>query len=334
VAPNTDDNLGVWSGLDLHASRAMLNRHFVTVGGEYLNNHAQNQKNYDPEPYFPYTDLRNQSTRWGVFAQDEIKLLEPLLLYAGIRYDQYETFGSATSPRVGLIYTPGSATTLKLLAGRAFRAPNEYELYYESDLYRSNPQLKPERIETFELVAQRLIGGGIQISGSAFRNGLSSLVNQRVDTNDNNRLVFENAGEIASQGIELGVKVNRGRGVSGELTYALQRTESRATRVELTNSPRHMAKVYLLAPLGGDLSAGLDAQYLSTRRTLAGNRDPAYVLTNLSLLAPRVFGRVAVSATIYNLFDTKYGNPGSEEHVQDIIQQDRRNFRVKTTLHY
>jgi iron complex outermembrane receptor protein len=95
-----------------------------------------------------------------------------------------------------------------------------------------------------------------------------------------------------------------------------------------------MAKLYLLAPLRAGLTAGVDAQYLSNRKTLSGGNAPAYMLTNFSLLAPRLFGRFDVSATLYNLFDTKYGNPGSEEHVQDIIQQDRRSFRVKTTLHY
>ena len=331
---NMDDNVGEWWGVDVDASRALFARHFITAGVELRDNYRQDQKNFDREPYFAYTDVQNQATRWGVFAQDEIKLFEPLLLYAGVRYDHYETFGSMTSPRVGLIYTPGAATTVKLLAGRAFRAPNEFEVVYEGPNYRPNPLLQPERIETVEIVAQRLIGGGVQISASTFRNQMSALVSQFVDTNDNDRLGFENAGEIDSRGIELGVKVNRGHGLSGELTYAIQKTETRAPRLELSNSPRHMAKLYLLAPLRAGLTAGVDAQYLSNRKTLSGGNAPAYMLTNFSLLAPRLFGRFDVSATLYNLFDTKYGNPGSEEHVQDIIPQDRRNFRVKTTLHY
>ena len=61
---------------------------------------------------------------------------------------------------------------------------------------------------------------------------------------------------------------------------------------------------------------------------------PGYTVTNLSLLAPRLLGRLAVSATLYNLFDARYGSTGSEQHLQDVIQQDGRSFRVKTTLHY
>jgi iron complex outermembrane receptor protein len=333
LAPNQDEATGEWWGVDVDAAHAMTSRHFLTVGAEYRDNFTQVLKNFDPEPYVVYTDLRNSSTHWGVFAQDEIKLLQPLTLYAGARFDRYEAFG-ATSPRVGLIYTPGTATTFKLLAGRAFRAPNEYELHYENFQYKGNPRLKPERIETLELLAQRFIGGGVQISASTFRNRLSALLSQRVDPIDN-LLAFSNADEIESKGVELGLEMNRGHGLTGEITYSLQRTEDRSTGTELTNSPRQMAKLQLRAPLSfKDAMAGLDAQYMSSRIALGGNDARSYVLTNLSILAPRTFGRFDVSATIYNLFAVKYGNPVSVGHAQDIIQQDGRSLRVKTTLHY
>ena len=36
-----------------------------------------------------------------------------------------------------------------------------------------------------------------------------------------------------------------------------------------------------------------------------------------------------VSASVYNLFNKKYGDPGSPEHVQDLLMQDGRNYRLK-----
>jgi iron complex outermembrane receptor protein len=333
LQPSQESGVGEAWGIEIDAARA-VSRHFFNVGAEYNDDFKQDQKTYDPEPYLVYADVHNQSTRWGMFAQDEIKLFQPLTLYAGVRYDRYETFGSATSPRVGLIYAPGSATTIKLLAGRAFRAPNEFELNYASAQAAPNPRLQPERIATLELVAARLIGGGVQLSASTFRNQLSALVSQQVDSTDGDRLKFENADEIKSRGIELGLVVNRGHGATGQLSYALQRTEDRATGAELTNSPRHMTKLQLHAPLAAHLSAGVDAHYLSSRRTLAGNVARGYTVTNLSLLAPKLFTRMDVSASIFNLFDARYGVPGSDEHLEDVIQQDHRSFRVKTTLHF
>jgi iron complex outermembrane receptor protein len=334
VPPNHDDDVGEWVGASVDATHR-FSRQLVTVGGEVQDNYKMQQMNFDPQPYVLYTDVRNKSVHGGLFAQDEIKLLQPLTLYAGLRVDRYEGFGSETSPRAGLIFTPDPATTFKLLAGRAFRAPNEYELHFSSTYFEPNPALEPERIETLELVAERLIGGGVQVSASTFRNRLSALINGRVDSTNNNKLIFVNADAIESKGVDLGLRINRGHGPSGQLTYSYQRTEDRGTGIELTNSPRHMAKLELLAPLNiSNITAGVDAQYVSGMRTIAGSIDPGNVVTNLSLLAPLGFRRFDISATAYNLFGVKYGVPGFNEHVQNIIPQNGRNFRVQTTLHY
>ena len=203
--------------------------------------------------------MRNTSVREGVFAQDEIRLADPLMLYAGVRLDHYAGFGFATSPRLALIYTPTPATTFKLLAGRAFRAPNEHELYYVSPGYGANSTLEPEHIETLELIAQHFIGGGIQISASAFRNRLSDLIERRFDS-ASNASVFGNLESTHSRGLELGLEVNRGHGLTGQLSYSLQRTEDQATGTRLTNSPGQMLQVQLRSPiLGSGAIAALDA---------------------------------------------------------------------------
>ncbi|MBC7894310.1 MAG: TonB-dependent receptor [Cytophagaceae bacterium] len=332
LLPGRDESVGEAWGVEVDAGRA-AGRHFFNVGVQYTDNLKLDRATYTREPYFSYQDERHQSTVWGLFAQDEVKLLQPLTLVAGIRYDEHTTFGSATSPRVGLIYVPGRATTVKLLAGRAYRAPNESELHGEGVVTKGNQHLRPERIETLELVAQRLIGGGVQVSAAGFRNRLSDLLSQHRDPSDN-LLVFENADAIESKGVELRLTVNRGHGLTGLLNYAVQRTEDRATGVELTNSPRHMAKVLLHAPLRGQLSASLDAQYTSSKETRLGTLVPGYVVTNVSILAPRLWNRMDLSASIYNLLDAEYAVPSGAGRLQNVISQDGRSFRVKTTLHF
>jgi outer membrane receptor protein involved in Fe transport len=336
IAPTQDLAAGEWWGTDVDAAHKIGSRQFLTFGAEYRDDFKQTQTNFDPSPYMLYTDVRTEFTRWGLFAQDEIKLAEPLVLYAGVRVDRYKRFGSATSPRVALIYTPSPTTTFKLLAGRAFRAPSVYELYYESAYikFKANPLLKPEHIETLELIAQRFIGHGVQVSASAFRNRLTGLTDQRRDPADS-MLVFQNVGEAHSRGIELGLGVNRGHGLTGQLSYSLQRTEDRATGATLTNSPGQMVQLQLRSPIAGTgVIAALDAQYMGERRTSAGSAG-SHTLTNVSLFAPRTFGRFDLSATVYNVFAARYGDPvAADTYVQDIIQQDGRNFRVRSTLHY
>jgi outer membrane receptor for ferrienterochelin and colicins len=333
-APNKDIFVGQWWGLDIDAARKIGSRQFLTYGTEYRDNFKMLQTNYDPEPYVLYSNAQDKSTRWGAFAQDEIRLADPLMLYAGLRVDRYDGFGYATSPRAALIYTPSSTTTFKLLAGRAFRAPSDYELQYNNSNPTVYPLLQPEHIETFELIAQRLIGGGVEISASAFRNRLTDLLSRRPDTTSG-ALYFGNADEIHSRGVELGLNVNRGHGLTGRLSYSFQRTEERATGIQLTNSPEQMVQMELRSPiLGSAATAAVDAQYMSTRSTLLGNVADGHVLTNFSLFAPRTFGRFDLSASLYNVFDARYGDPVSNGFVQDLIQQDGRSFRVRTTLHY
>jgi iron complex outermembrane receptor protein len=337
VIPTRDLALGEWWGMDVDAAHKIGSRQFLTLGAEYRDNYNQVQTTFDPEPYVLYSYVQSEFTRWGVFAQDEIKLAEPLVFYAGVRVDQYKGFGSATSPRVALIYTQSPTTTFKLLAGRAFRAPSVFELYFESASikYKANPLLEPEHIETLELLAQHFIGGGVQISASVFGNRLTDVTDQRLDPADS-LLVFQNVGEARSRGLELGLEVNRGHGITGQLSYSLQRTEDRATGSELTNSPEQMIQLQLRSRIpGSSVIAALDAQYMSARLTPIGNAAGSHTLANFSLFAPRTFGRFDLSASVYNVFGARYGDPvAADTYVQDVIQQDGRSFRVRSTFHY
>ena len=42
----------------------------------------------------------------------------------------------------------------------------------------------------------------------------------------------------------------------------------------------------------------------------------------------------SVSLGIFNLFDRRYGDPGSAEHLQEVIPQDGRNYRVQVRYEF
>ena len=96
-----------------------------------------------------------------------------------------------------------------------------------------------------------------------------------------------------------------------------------------------MVQVQLRSPIAGSrVIAAVDAQYMSARRTLAGNVAGGHTLTNLSLFAPRTFGRFDLSATFYNVIGTRFADPVSDGFIQDAIRQDGRSVRLRATLHY
>ncbi len=79
-----------------------------------------------------------------------------LNITAGVRYDDYNDFGSSFNPRVGITYKVNKTYNIKGLYGKAFRAPTFNELYDNTTLgseygVKGNRTLKPETINTFEL---------------------------------------------------------------------------------------------------------------------------------------------------------------------------------------
>jgi iron complex outermembrane receptor protein len=147
-------------------------------------------------------------------------------------------------------------------------------------------------------------------------------------------LVFENVDQAKSKGVEFELESKYDSGLLARVSYALQRTEDDSGR-ELTSSPRHLAKLNFSLPLYEDkVFAGLELQYHGTSRTLAGRRADDFVTANLTLFSRELVKGLEVSASIYNLFDTKYGYPGAEDHLQDVIQQDGRSFRLKLTYRF
>jgi len=132
-----------------------------------------------------------------------------------------------------------------------------------------------------------------------------------------------------------GSSLNAAAPTEYQLKYAVQRTENTETRLRLTNSPVHLAKFNGVVPLMADkLFLGLEEQFTSGRKTLAGNQIGGFWVTNVTLFNQNLFKGLDLSASIYNLFGKKYSDPGAGEHVQDKIQQDGRSFRFKLTYRF
>ena len=330
IVVNKDWSDSNWWVAEGQLTMNQFNRQTLIIGGEYRKDTKLDQGNYDV--YGTYLEDKRDSSNWGIYAQDEIRLRDDLTLYAGLRYDDYESFGSTTNPRVSLVYNFRPATTLKLLYGTAFRAPTAYEFYYHDDGETTKPadDLDPEKIETYELILEQFIGHNLRGVASLYYYEIDDLIGLTTDPADD-LLVFTNASDtIEAKGLELELEGKWEGGWQGRVSYTLQDTEDKSTGDTLSNSPRHMAKANLIAPfLNERLFAGMEIQYTGKRDSVRGVELDDYTVANLTLTAPQVWKNLDLSASIYNVFDESYDDPGSEEHLQEGIEQDGRLYRVK-----
>lgn len=328
---NRDGSVARWWGVEAKLLSTRLARHKFVAGAEYQRDYRRDQSNFDVVPYVQYLDDRRSGERAGVYMEDEIVLRDNLLLNAGARYDHHASTGGAFNPRIGLIYRAAPATTVKAVYGTAYRAPNAYEMYYQLlnvGGKQANPNLRPERIRTLELIVEQYLATDTRIVATAFHNSVSDLISQTVDQ-ASGLSKFQNLDRANARGAELELEKSWSGGAHLRTSYSWQLAQDAQSGAVLINSPRHLAKFNLAMPLpGADWRAGAEAQYVGRRYTLHGATG-GFWLANLTLSSVRLAPGLDVSASVYNLFDRRYADPGSDEHVQDAIRQDGRNFRVK-----
>ncbi|UFS68795.1 TonB-dependent receptor [Geomonas sp. RF6] len=336
VVLNRDSAENHWWGTEVKLSRTLWEKHRVIVGADFQSNTKQQLNNHDLDPYLLHLHADHPTWRWASYLQDEFTLLPNLILNAGVRYDYYNTFGSTVNPRAALIYEPFESTSLKAVYGEAFRAPNSYELYYDepSSEQKGNLNLAPEKIRSTELIWEQTLGEHVRTTVTGYYNTITKMITQITDPADG-YLVYNNSSSVTARGVEAEIEGKWKNGLLARGSYAFQVARDDATGVTLPDSPRHLGKINLIAPCYKDrLFTGVELQYLSKRKTLAGRSDKPHLLTNLTLFSRKLVEGVELSGSIYNLFDVRYGDPGSGEHLQDVIPQDGRLFRIKLTYQF
>lgn len=272
----------------------------------------------------------------SAFAQGELQLAPTAMVIAGMRADRYSTVGSATTPRLGLIFTPPTGTTVKLLYGEAFRAPSVGQSSITAGAFLGNPDLEPERIATSEINVQQRVGKSILLALSGYRYSLENVIEQTITPET--RVLYRNLSHANATGVEFQIDARPTGPIAAQLSYALQRTAD--AQGTLTNSPQHVANLGLTARTDGGLVSGLRLRYESGRRTLTSTTS-SFVRTDGSISyrpalshAPRWIGRVELGARVTNLFDVEYGSPGTQAHRQDVILADGRTMTVTLKWHY
>jgi iron complex outermembrane receptor protein len=166
-------------------------------------------------------------------------------------------------------------------------------------------------------------------------------------------IVFTSGGftnfDAQATGFELALEGSWASGISGRASYSLQDTRnSSSVGWELPDSPQHLIKLNLTVPLLRDkIFAGAEFQFISDRKSLHNTTDISgqpitvqgaqagdFGIINLTLFSQKIIKNLEFSASVYNLLDRRYSDPASQFHVQDLIEQNGRTFRLKLTYRF
>ena len=200
--------------------------------------------------------------------------------------------------------------------------------------FDNNFSLRPETIRNVEGVVEQALGERVTLTGDVFHSWIDDLITLETNSADGNE-IYLNSQRVNATGVEFEINGRLASGIQGTGSYSYTVAQQPSASQTLPNSPRHLGKLNVSVPvIRQRLFASVDAQYASSVETLAGNTISGFGVFNATALG-HAFGRhLDLSASVYNLLDKKYFNPGRPEDPEDAIQQDGRTFRVKMTAHF
>ena len=151
----------------------------------------------------------------AAYVQDEARLVEPLRVDAGLRYDEQRIVGlpiwASVSPKLGLVFSADPATTFRTSLGRGFRAPSIAELYVNAGTpyvpIVPNPYLEPEQSWSFEIGGTHFFSENIMLDWALFQSEFWNLIEAEFDsTGGGLRIKFDNVSRARVQGGEINLK--------------------------------------------------------------------------------------------------------------------------------
>lgn len=247
----------------------------------------------------------------SVYGEASVKPFAGLIVTSGVRYDDHDTFGDATTFAASGVYSPnGGASRIRAAYGEGFKAPSLFQLYSNF----GNTALEPERSESWEVGVGQRFGEQVELSATYFhrdtanqidfiscmRNPIAICVGRPSGTYDNNRLT-------RAKGVELSATLRPIDRFTVVGQYSFIDAENRLTDRQLARRPRQTVSMVADYSFPFGLQAGATVAHVGDSFDNAANttRLDGYVLADIRAAFPigdhiELFGRVE------NLFDEEY----------------------------
>jgi vitamin B12 transporter len=145
--------------------------------------------------------------RWAGFANDTITWRD-FTLVPGFRYDHASPSGGFLSPSIGLTYKPWQRFLLRSYVARGFSLPGLIDTFGTGVYFVSNPDLKMEKVWSYQVGAETTAVPYLWLKTSLFRNNISDGLAHKTlsDTSSGTKFTIVNQSKQRRQGFEAEAK--------------------------------------------------------------------------------------------------------------------------------
>ncbi len=309
----------------------------IVTGIEVRNSSLQGSYLYSTDPHPQDSAVLNPSPKggntynmWdvGVYAQGTYTMFKDLKLTLGARYDYNKIrssggFGSEVSPRIAIVYTPGSFV-FKAIYSRGIENVSNWTKFSSAGNRIPNPTLGTESIRNYEITGAWMIGKNLILDAAFYHSTIEDVVGTVSVPDQPGKNQNANIGVFRINGFQSNLSYKTGT-FSAYANYTF--TDPRQTYSEegevdnlIADISRHKFNVGANKVFFKDLQVNLRLNYTGKRKTGEGttvplNWDtfPAVFLLNGAIdyrndLVPGLRFQVVCN----NILDKTYYHPGTK----------------------
>lgn len=250
----------------------------------------------------------------SVYGQVNLSPVTGLSLTGGVRYDDHETFGDATTFAASGAYTPNSGdTVVRASYGEGFKAPSLYQIY---STY-GNPALLPEESESWDVgITHSFLDRRAQIGVTYFERDSTNLIGF-VSTATPPFGFYDNTELASAKGWEFGLAVRPVDGFDVALNYTNIDAIDETTGNKLARRAEEKADLVVDYRMSNGIGIGATVLVVGDSFDNASNTRQldGYVVADLRA-SYGVTEQLEIFGRVENLFDEeyetvyRYGQPG------------------------
>lgn len=265
-------------------------------------------------------------------------LKNKLWLSIGARLDHQNTYGATFNPRCGIVYQLYPGSTLKLLYGEAFREGNFFEL-------TANPDLKPAKLRTTELVYSQKINNIFQNDLALYNNKVTNFISSV------SSLIGENVASVEQQtciGLENTARFNYMNicafGSGAYIIKANQLAENTfgvMSNVNLPGIPRFKLSTGLTYKVNKIVNFSLLNHFVDKYDAIGGSSGSLIQIESYNNLSFTVLvhnikiksdNSLNLVFTVKNLLDSTYFHANIRQSGTEKFLQNGRHFQFRCSL--